>query len=545
MSASSALHQARPAIAPCPADLRARLEAIVGAENVSDDEERLRLFSEDVWTRADHVAMLAVAPATTAELAEVVKAAHEAGVALAPRGAGMSYTESYLPATADTVTIDTTRMDKVLKVSAEDMTVTVQCGCTWLALNAALKPLGLRTPFWGPMSGIYSTIGGGLSQLNAMFGAGHYGTSSESVVAITMVLADGRTLRTGARGPDGDTPHYRHFGPDLVGLFCGDSGTLGLKAEVTFRLIRTPQFEDSASFSFKSGTVMLEALAEMTRAGIASETCGFDPGLTKIRMRRMSMASDVKTLGKVITKEKSLGKGLLAAAKIAMGGRDFIPEDEYPLHITAEGRCKEAVAADLATAREIAKRFDGVEIENSIAKVIRAMPFPAPNSILGPDGESWVPVHGQASLATAPAMFAEIRGYFDSMQARFDALGIHNGFLFSSLSTNALVIEPVFFWPEGYRPVHESMVEPEHLKRLKQLGAAPEATALVTEARNQVKAICRKYGAAHFQIGRAYPYRERQDPAFLDVLDAVKNVMDPKGLFNPGGLGFPQGKIAQ
>ncbi|MBT0671406.1 FAD-binding oxidoreductase [Novosphingobium profundi] len=533
------------AIATCPADLRDKLEAIVGAANVTSDEDRLRLFSEDVWTRSQHVAMLIVAPETTQELAAVVAAANEAGVALAPRGAGMSYTESYLPVTDDTVSIDMTRMNKVLRISREDMTVTVQAGCTWLDMIEALKPLGLRTPFWGPMSGIYSTIGGGLSQLNAMFGAGHYGTSSESVVSLTMVLADGRTFSTGARGPDGNTPHYRHFGPDLVGLFCGDSGTLGLKAEITFRLILTPQFEDSVSFSFKTGPVMLEALAEMTRAGIASETCGFDPGLTKVRMKRMSMAADVKTLGKVITKEKSLGKGLLAAAKIAMGGRNFIPEEEYPLHITAEGRCKEAVAADIAKAREIAAKFEGVEIENSIAKVIRAMPFPAPNSILGPEGESWVPVHGQASLSTAPAMFSEIRAYFDEMAPTFEAHGIFNGFLFSSLSTSAIVIEPVFFWPEGYRPVHESMMEADHLKKLKQMGSNPEATAIVTQARNKVKEICKKYGAAHFQIGRAYSYRDRQDPAFLDVLDAVKNTVDPKGLFNPGGLGFPQGKIAQ
>lgn len=527
-------------IAPAPADLRARLEGIVGAEHVTTDEATLRLFSEDIWSRADHVVLLSVAPANTAELAAVVAAANDAGVDIAPRGAGMSYTSSYTPATASTITLDTRRMDRVLRVSPEDMTVTVEAGCTWLALNEALKPHGLRTPFWGPMSGIYSTIGGGLSQLNAMFGAGHYGTSSESVVAITMVLADGRTLRTGARGPDGDTPHYRHYGPDLAGLFMGDSGTLGIKAEITLRLIRTPAFEDSVSFSFKSGEIMLQALAEMTRAGIASETCGFDPGLTKVRMKRMSMASDVKTLGKVIAKEKSFGKGLLAAARIAIGGRNFIPEEEYPLHIMAEGRCKEAVGADIATARQIAARFEGVEIENSIAKVIRAMPFPAPNSILGPEGESWVPVHGQASLSTAPAMFAEIRAYFDSMQETFDRHGIHNGFLFSSLSTTALVIEPVFFWPEGYRPIHEAMVEPAHLRNLKQLGPNAEATAVVTAAREQVKAICKKYGAAHFQIGRAYTaYRESRDEAFKDVLDAVKAVVDPRGVFNPGCLGFP------
>ncbi|WP_231636237.1 hypothetical protein [Novosphingobium sp. ST904] len=83
MSANPATNETLSGIAPCPADLRAALVAIVGPENVSDDEARLRLFSEDVWTRADHVAMLAVAPATTAELAAVVKAANEAGVALA------------------------------------------------------------------------------------------------------------------------------------------------------------------------------------------------------------------------------------------------------------------------------------------------------------------------------------------------------------------------------------------------------------------------------------------------------------------------------
>lgn len=516
------------------------LAAIVGAANVRTDDAGLALFSEDVWTRSEHRLMLIVAPADTGELAAVVRAANDAGVSIAPRGAGMSYTESYIPVNDHTISIDTTRMNQVLSIRPEDMTVTVQAGCTWLALNEALKPHGLRTPFWGPMSGIYSTIGGGLSQLNAMFGAGHYGTSSESVIAITMVLADGRVLRTGARGPDGNTPFYRHYGPDLAGLFCGDSGTLGLKAEITLRLMRIPPFEDSASFSFKSGEVLLEALAEMARAGIAAETCGFDPGLTKVRMKRMSMTADVKALGAVIAKEKSIGKGLLAAAKIAIGGRNFIEAEEYPLHITAEGRSKEGVAADMAQARAIAKKFDGVEIENTIAKVIRAMPFPTPNSILGPEGESWVPVHGHASLSNAAPMFAEIHRYFESKRSEFDRLGIHNGFLFSSLSTNAITIEPVFFWPEGYRPIHEALVEPSHLARLKQLGPHPEATALVTEAREQVKAICKKWGAAHFQIGRAYPYRESRDPAFLDVLDAVKQVVDPKGRFNPGGLGFPK-----
>ena len=522
------------------ADLKEAFRAIVGADNVRDDEASLELVSEDVWTRSTQTAVLIVAPNSLEQLSTVVTTAHRAGMAIAPRGAGMSYTSAYLPVTDNTLSLDLTRMNRILAISPEDMTVTVEAGCTWLALNDALAAKGLRTPFWGPMSGIYSTIGGGLSQLNAMFGAGQYGTSSESMIAMTVVLGDGQILRTGARGPDGDTPFYRHFGPDIAGLFCGDSGTLGIKAEITMRLIRRPAFEDSASFSFKSGEAILQALAEITRAGIAAETCGFDPGLTKVRMKRVSLMSDVKTLGAVIGKEKSIGKGLFAAAKIALGGRNFVEEDEYPLHVNVEGRSKEAVAADMAALRRIAKQFDGREIENTIAKVIRAVPFPAPNSILGPEGESWVPVHGNVSLSNAPKMFADILAYFETMQPRFDRHAIHNGFLFTSMSTNAITIEPVFFWPEGYRPVHASMVEPAHLARLKQLGPNPAATAVVEEAREGIKAICRRYGAAHFQIGRSYPYRESRDPATLTLLDAIKGITDPANQFNPGGLGFPQ-----
>jgi D-lactate dehydrogenase (cytochrome) len=516
------------------------LAAIVGADNLREDEASLKLFSEDIWSTSANTVMLIVSPATTDELAAVVKAAIAAGVDLAPRGAGMSYTSGYIPATATTISLDTSRMNRILSISDQDMTITVQAGASWKMIDDALKPLGLRLPFWGPMSGIYSTIGGGLSNLNAMFGCGHYGTSSESVIAISVVLADGSVLKTGARGPDGDTPFYRHFGPDLAGLFMGDAGTLGIKAEVTFRLMRRPPYEDSASFSFKTGPIMLEALAEMARAGIASETCGFDPGLTQVRMKRMGMTADVKALGAVMAKEKSVFGALKAGFKIATAGRNFIEAEEYPLHITAEGRCKEAVAADLATARAIAAQYDGVEIASTIAKVIRAMPFPPPNSILGPEGESWIPVHGQVSLSNAPKMFADIRAYFDAQQGEFDRLGIHTGFLFSTLHNNAVVIEPVFFWPQGYRPIHASMVEPDHLARLKQLGDAPEATALVSAAREQVKRICESYGCAHFQIGRAYQYRESRDPAFLRVLDAVKATVDPKGQFNPGCLGFPQ-----
>lgn len=519
-------------------DLQGSLAAIVGAGNIRSDEASRRLHSEDIWNPVGPVVALIVAPGSVEELAATVATVRAAGFAIAPRGAGMSYTGGYVPAGDRTVSLDLSRLNRIVRVSRDDMTVTVQAGVTWKDMNEALAAQGLRTPFWGPMSGLSSTIGGGISQLNAMFGAGHYGTSSESVVALTVVASDGSLIRTGARGPDGDTPHYRHFGPDLTGIFCGDCGTLGIKAEITLRLITMPEFEDHASFSFPSGEALLLAMAEIARQGLAAETCAFDPGLTVVRMKRASLAADVKTLGAVIAKEKNFGKGILAAAKIAMGGRNFIAPTDYPLHVICEGRSKAAVDHDMAATRRIATEFGGAEIENSIAKVIRAMPFPALNSMVGPTGEAWVPVHGVCSLSTSPKIFAEIQALYERRKAEMDAHELHTGFLFTTMASNAIVIEPVIFWPHGWRPVHESAIEPAHLARLQQRPPNEEATALVGSLRKDLVAIFARYGTGHFQIGRTYPYRESRDELSKTLLDGIKAIMDPDGVINPGVLGF-------
>ncbi len=518
--------------------LTAVLVQIVGPAGVSVDLDRRRLHSQDVWSVADETVEIVVAPESLEELSRVAAAVSAAGFVIAPRGGGMSYTSAYIPTTAKTVSLDMSRMNRVLRIDADDMTVTVEPGCTWAALDAALAPLGLRTPFWGPMSGLTSTIGGGLSQLNAMFGASQYGTSSESVVALTIVLSDGRLLRTGARGADGETPFYRHYGPDLAGLFCGDAGAFGIKGQITLRLMRRPQHEGYVSFAFSTGEALLNAMAELSRANIASEMCAFDPGLTKVRMKRASLAADVKTLGSVIAKEKNLVSGLFSAAKIAMGGRDYIESEEYSVHLISEGRSKAGVAEDLDAARAIAASYGGREIENTIAKVIRANPFPPLNSILGPEGERWAPVHGLVSLSQAPALFAAVQALFAEMAPEFERHGVYTGYLFTALSTNAIVLEPVFYWPEARHALIDATVEPQHLARLPTLSENPAATAVVAEARRRVIEICSAFGCGHFQIGRSYPYRESRDEAAWSLIEAVKTTLDPARALNPGGLGL-------
>lgn len=518
--------------------LKAALLYITGPGGVTDDAAARRLHSGDIWSESTEPVALVVAPENLEQLSTIMGLLHQHRVPVAPRGAGMSYTGGFIPTTSGTVSLDMRRMNRVIDLRPDDMVVTVEAGCTWIDLNKALAPHGLRTPFFGPMSGLTSTVGGGVSQLNAMLGAGHHGTSSESVVALTMVLGDGSILRTGARGADGDTPFYRHFGPDLTGLFCGDCGAFGVKAHVSLRLIQAPKHEDYASFEFPTGGDLMRAMAALARAGVAAEMCAFDPGLTRVRMQRASMTSDVKALGAVVTRQKSLLRGLWEAVRVASAGRSFASLDSFPLHMNAEGRSAEGVAHDMATARRIAVEHHGREVANTIAKVIRAMPFPPLNSALGPGGERWIPIHGQISLSKAPALYEALEQVFADMADAFARHDIKTGYLFTSMSTNALILEPVIYWPEKRLPVHYEALEPAHMARLPEFPDNPDATAIVVEARKRLIATFQRFGCGHLQVGRSYPYRESRDEASRALLDALKDAVDPARLLNPGVLGF-------
>jgi hypothetical protein len=115
------------------------------------------------------------------------------------------------------------------------------------------------------------------------------------------------------------------------------------------------------------------------------------------------------------------------------------------------------------------------------------------------------------------------------------------GYLYTSLSTNALIIEPVFYWPEERYAIHESLMEKPHLARLPKLEANPAATAAVVTARNRVIEVFARHGCGFFQIGRTYPYRESRDPASIALLEGVKALLDPDRVFNPGALGLGGG----
>lgn len=514
------------------------LTQVLGADNVSTDADLRNLYSQDIWAKGT-LADFVISPETTEQLSDAVKIASRKNIKLNPRGGGMSYTKGYAPNQEKTGMLDFSKMNAILEINTDDMYVTVQAGVTWQQLYEALKPLGYRTPFWGPLSGSQSTIGGGLSNNNAFFGAGTFGTSTESVTALTVVLADGTIVKTGTSGNKNAKPFYRHYGPDLTGLFLGDAGALAYKAEASLRLIPLPPSEGFASYEFDDVGNWVRALQDMGRLGLACELFSFDPNLQRVRMKRASLTADVKSLTNVVTQQKGgLLKGLKEGAKVALAGRGYMDDVAYSLHFMVEGHSEAEVDAKIKTLKGLAEEYGGTKIENSIPKIIRANPFGPLNNILGPQGERWVPIHGIVSMSDGQDCFADIENLFSSMEAEFEKHEITIGYLLTTLSTNGFLIEPVFIWPEEIWNIHETTVEASTLKRIKRFDKNPDATLCVEAARQGILDIFAKYGAAHFQIGRTYPYKDNREDSAWALLDNIKSLIDPSRTINSGSLGL-------
>ena len=203
-------------------ELMAALRGALGAEQVLDDDTTRRYFSHDLFWSGKPPACVVV-PRNVQDVATAVRLATAAGHPVVPRGGGMSYTGGYVADDESAVLFDTRKMNRVLAIDEENRQVTVEAGCTWIALHEALAAKGLRTPYWGPLSGKRATIGGTLSQNSVFFGSVRHGSAAESVLGIDAVLANGELLRTGAASRRDGQAFVRWGGPDLTG--CALAGS--------------------------------------------------------------------------------------------------------------------------------------------------------------------------------------------------------------------------------------------------------------------------------------------------------------------------------
>lgn len=515
-----------------PAALDA-LRQILGAGHLLTGDADRAFFSTDIFR--SEIATAAVAqPSTVEELSDTIRIATSHGLAVLPRGGGMSYTDGYLPDRADALTIDTRRLDRILAINAEDMFVTVECGVTWAQLNTALEPLGLRTPFWGTGSGRFATVGGTVSQNAINYGSARFGPASDSVLGLEVVLANGTVLKTGsAATPHDPSPFFRSYGPDLTGLFLADTGALGVKARITLKLIRRPAVTQYGSFEFADHASICAAMAEIAREGVASEMSGYDASVLRHMIQRRSLADDFGHLGAVAKRE-----GLGAAARVVFAGRRAFRGVAYSLHFTIDGRDSIEAESGHALAEKICRDAGGTAIEPSIPKLTRAGPFPLPNLLFDGGGRQWIPVHAIVPHSRLAALVERLEQYFADKADTLQAHGIDWGFFLAPASAQAIRVEPCFFFPDAPNRLRRSFFPEDEIARLAPLPANPDAHAAVRAMRQDIAALAVDFGAAHFQIARLYRYRETREVETFALLQTLKAYVDPRGLMNPGALGL-------
>lgn len=460
------------------------LAEIVGDGHVITAPDALEALSRDLSREPFEVARVAVAPGSVDELVAVVAEARRLSLAIVARGAAWSYTRAHTPATPETLLIDMRRLNRVREINAEDLFVTVETGCTWENLYLALREQGVRTPFFGPLSGRYSTIGGGLSQNAEFFGSGRYGAASDSVIGLEVVLADGTLVPTGSGAHRTGSPFARSFGPDLTGLFIADSGALGIKATATFTLIPSPALTVAASFAFDELLPLVAAMREMARTRLAAELYGFG----------------------------GLYHGLLSRI-----GFSFVDGVPWTLHATVDGADEATAESTLAVLRGIAARH-GREIPGSVPLAIRADPWGATRAMFETTAKAvHLPVHALMPFSKAETAIALYDQFTRERKPIFERHGIET-WLLPAASGKDFLFEATVYFPED---------------------ASAEVRAAALELRREVARLFDPLGAVHMQLGRFYDYAPVLQESTFALVRGIKQLVDPDGALNPGALGLP------
>ncbi|MFG6440079.1 FAD-binding oxidoreductase [Roseateles sp. LKC17W] len=248
--------------APLPADLLAALQAAFGARcstarAVCEQHGR----DESVFDVPPPQAV--VFAESEEEVAQVVTACAAYRVPVIPYGAGSSL-EGHLLAVQGGVSLDVSRMNRILRIAAEDLTVTVQPGVTRKALNEALRHEGLFFPI---DPGADASLGGMAATRASGTNAVRYGTMRENVLGLRFVAASGEVIRTGSRAKKSSA------GYDLTRLLVGSEGTLGVITELTVKVHPLPEAVSAAICFFPSIDAAVQTAMQVIQIGVPIARC--------------------------------------------------------------------------------------------------------------------------------------------------------------------------------------------------------------------------------------------------------------------------------
>lgn len=232
----------------------------MGEDAISTDEDELHRHGYSEWSsiNTDRLPVAVAYPETTEDVVAIAKVCHKYRMPMNPYSGGSSL-EANFSAPYGGMTIDFALMGRVLEVHESDMDVVVQPSIGWMDLNEQIKDTGLFFPVDpGPTAMIGGMVGTNCSGTNAV----RYGTMKDWVINLTVVLADGRVIKTRRR------PRKTSAGYNLTGLFVGSEGTLGIVTEATLKLAPIPEETRVGVVAFSSIRDAASTAMQVTRKAI-------------------------------------------------------------------------------------------------------------------------------------------------------------------------------------------------------------------------------------------------------------------------------------
>ncbi|GGC13462.1 lactate dehydrogenase [Novosphingobium endophyticum] len=248
----------------CSATVANRKEIAAGLRSIVPDgvieiADELKPYESDGLTAYRQPPLVVVLPETTEQVSRVLAWCHREGIKVVPRGAGTSLSGGALPL-ADGVLLGLARMNRVLDIDYVDRVAVVRPGVTNLAVTGAVEGEGFYyAP--DPSSQIACTIGGNVAENSGGVHCLKYGLTTNNVLGVEMVLADGEIIRLGGRDLEA-------AGLDLLGLVVGSEGLLGVVTEVTVRILPTPETARAILLGFPTTRAAGDCVAQIIGEGI-------------------------------------------------------------------------------------------------------------------------------------------------------------------------------------------------------------------------------------------------------------------------------------
>ena len=236
-----------------------RLRDVLPESSVIDAPEETRAYECDGLTAYTCPPLAAVLPASTEEVAAVLKICHEEGVPVVPRGSGTSLAGGALP-TADSVILGVAKMNDVLETDYDNRFIRVQTGRTNLSVTGAVEEDGF---FYAPdpSSQLACAIAGNIAMNSGGAHCLKYGVTTNNLLGVKMVLMDGTVVDVGGT-------HLDAAGYDLLGLICGSEGQLGVVTEATLRILPKPEGARPVLMGFDSNEVAGACVSDIIKAGV-------------------------------------------------------------------------------------------------------------------------------------------------------------------------------------------------------------------------------------------------------------------------------------